>query len=155
MSLIERIVKKLNNLYKNTDKKYTIVKFDVRNGCCTSQANNDFEMTLKQLSFTESIYYLFEECYPWLHSEFNDALNIHYNDDYDEDNIDSDDEDDDKQLFFIVYNGLKAIMEKKRLSTYHCDCGLDFFIFNEGDKIIIDNSDFFNSEYDMHSYFIF
>ena len=77
MSLIERIVKKLN---ENKDKKYTVVKFDVRNACCTSQADGEFIMTIKQLSFTDCIHYLFEECQPHLDELFDD---------------DTDDEDDD------------------------------------------------------------
>jgi hypothetical protein len=142
MSLIERILN-LNDMYENKDKKYTVVKFDVRNACCTSQADGEFIMTIKQLSFTDYIYYLFEECKPHLEVLFDDE----------------DDEDDKEELFSIIYKGLKSIMESKRLSIYDCECGLEFFIFNEGDEIIVDKSDFysdgFNDKYNINMHFEF
>jgi len=155
MVSIKRIIKKLSEGSNSTkDKKYTIVKFNVSNSCCTSQADNDFTMTMKRLSYSECIYYLLKECQKYLQPfEFNDK------DEDSEENEDEDDEEDneDDEDEEILYNGLKSIMETKRLTIYHCLCGLDFFIFNEEDEIILEKSEFydenFNNKYDINMHF--
>ena len=145
MLIIKQILKKLSNICDSsyTNKKYTIVKFNVSNSCCTSQADNDFIMEMKQLSYTNCITYLFEECKKYLDDEFN--CNEEFNED----------DKDENYSLELLCEGLKSILDSKRLSIYECECGLDFFIFNEQDEIIVDNLSFHNDDFNIQSHFEF
>lgn len=145
MLLIKQILKKLNVICDTSylDKKYIIIKFDISNACCTSQADNDFKMSMKQLSFNQCIKYLFEECKKYLEVEIN--LNEEFNEE----------DKDENYLLELLCDGFKNIIETKRLSIYECECGLDYFIFNKEDEIIVDNSSFNNEEFNIQSHFEF
>ena len=162
MLLVKQILNKLPETYK---QNYTVVKFNVSNSCCTSQDDNNFIMSLKQFTYDDFIEYLLKECQE--HFPFDIDLDEELDVDLD-DFVESLDEDDDKELdedlidelnkkslFIILCQAIEDILENKRLSIYDCECGLDFFIFNEKDKIVIDNSDFNNSKYHLESYFNF
>ena len=149
MLLVKQILNKLPETYK---QNYTVVKFNVSNSCCTSQDDNNFIMSLEQFTYDDFIEYLLKECikqFP-IDIDLDEGLDV---------DLDDDTEDEDKlekqTLFTILCEGIEKILENKRLSIYDCDCGLDFFIFNEKDKIVIDNSDFNNPTYYLQSYFNF
>ncbi len=133
MSLIETIIETIN--YNKKDM-YTIVKYDISNGCCTSQADNDFEMTIQRLSYNDAIRYLFKDISPRLSDEY--------------------DNDDDDEYINRIANGFICIMNKKRVSIFdECDCGLEFFIFkdNEYESIKVKNNDFHDEKYSYNNYF--
>ncbi len=146
MSLLKTILKKIeidNDSKQYQKQMFTIVKYDISDACCTSQADNDFEMTIERLSYKETIRYLFKIILPKLQVSFNEDESF---DDEDEDN---------QELLNILVNGFKKIMDKKRLSIFECNCGLDFFIFEDGKPIIIKNNQFNDETYYIDNYFDF
>jgi len=141
MSIVNSIIKKIDNKINRELKdlnKYTIIKYDISNYCCTSQDNNDFIMSVEQLSYKDCIAYLFKEVRPYL--------------DYEDD----EDLEDDDVVLTIISEGLQRIMDKKRLCIYnYCECGLEYFIFDSKSEISVNNQSFREEEYSINEYISF
>lgn len=140
MSIVNSIIKKIDT---NRDEledinRYTIIKYNVFNSCCTSQANNNFRMFVEHLSYKDCIAYLFKEVRPYLDYEEDEEL---ANDDV---------------ILTIISDGLKNIMNKKRVCIYEeCNCGLEYFIFDSKSKIVVDSDSFREEKYSIHRYISF
>ncbi len=148
MSLVDCIINRLNIDEKSKKQSFTVVTYDISNSCCTSQAENNFEMTIDHLSFKELIHYLFKHVLPNLDVSFDEDADAPF-DDTDEENVD---------FLNILVDGFKKIIDKKRLSIFNCDCGLDFFIFettNSQPQLKINNNEFNDERYYIHNFFEF
>ncbi len=107
--------------FSNTEK-ITLIKHEISNACCTSQANNDFYMTVETISIKECVRILCDEC-------LSTIVDI-------DDECDIDDEDN-KEFIKTTKEAINKMLEIGKIKHY-ASCGescYTLYIFSKDKKI--------------------